>query len=463
MPTYKTLDFLPDLSSPEMKSAIRLELSKAEDNSVGWDNSASYYTSEKYAILNSTFSFTAREGATYDIFSYSYFDPFLIQVYDSAGNVVAVNGPDITYGIDMVFDFVAPYSGTYYFSAGWDQGSYYRAVSVGVYENVDSIVAISPGTPPVTPPVPVPPTANVLKGGSGNDTFLATALEDRVSGGDGIDTIRYLKPGSDYRIMKNGAEVIVAPKMGTLSADTLESVENIQFSDTTVNLEYSDVTQALYIGYFGRAADPGALASFQLQLSALEAPTNVIDFAARYNSDPSVKALVDSFGTSLESKELYSGDTTSFVNAIYTNILDRAPDAEGLAFWTGAIDSGALSRANASISIMSGALANDSAQGRLDATLIDKKIDVATNFSLSLDTPAKAGSYAGTAAATLVRDLLEGVESTTNVLAYQDEVGEAVASLVSARPVAAADVRPDAGAAAVIGISETGAQDQYWL
>ena len=148
MAAYTTLDYLPDLTTSQMSRATTLTFSKYvpptdyKNLPTDWDNSARYSTSRDYAILYDDFKFTAKEGATYDMFSSSYFDPFLIQVYDSQGNVIATDEDWLygSYGTDYIWDFVAPYSGTFYVSAGWHQGNYDKYVSISIYEDVDTIV-----------------------------------------------------------------------------------------------------------------------------------------------------------------------------------------------------------------------------------------------------------------------------------------------------------------------------------
>lgn len=144
MTSYVTIDYLPDLTTAAMSAAIPLVFKPytATSAMIAWDRFVTYSTSNSYALLNSTFSWTGQEGATYDIFSHSYFDPYLIQVYDSFGNVIATDtsGLNDTYGTDYVWGFVAPYSGKYYVSAGWHQGtaSVNKSVMLSIYEDVDT-------------------------------------------------------------------------------------------------------------------------------------------------------------------------------------------------------------------------------------------------------------------------------------------------------------------------------------
>ncbi|HEX8614444.1 MAG TPA: DUF4214 domain-containing protein [Telluria sp.] len=415
---YPILDF-KSLTTAEMSAAQPLTLAPYVPTGTvptSWDLSAFTSTSKPYAILYDTFSFTATENATYDIFSRSFFDPFLIVVYDSYGRPIAVDKEGISdYGSDFLSDFVAPYSGTMYVSAGWYQGTAdsNKFVSLSIYADLDTI----------------PKATNTLTGGNGDDRFLATKSSDLVDGGAGVDTMVYSGKRTDYDLVKSGGAWAVSSRVGNEGVDSLRNVEKLAFADSVVDTQYGDLTQALYVSYFGRAADMGGLKSFQAQLTGLRAPSTPAELAARYGQDASVKSLIDSFATSTESKALYSGDNKTFVRAIYTNLLNRDPDQGGLDFWTNAIDSGSLTRANASLSIMAGAQANTTVQGRTDALLIGNKISVATNFTFGLETEGKSGAYSGLGPAAVARDLLKSVMASTDAGAFQGNVKAAVASL----------------------------------
>ncbi|NEX23492.1 hypothetical protein G3480_24945 [Thiorhodococcus mannitoliphagus] len=98
--TYTTIDYLPDLTASEMATASKLTFQEYTYAENDWDFRAYYGTSEDYAGLKDLFVWTAVKGATYDIFSHSFFEPFLIQVYDFEGNVIAVeSGRDDRYGV----------------------------------------------------------------------------------------------------------------------------------------------------------------------------------------------------------------------------------------------------------------------------------------------------------------------------------------------------------------------------
>ena len=195
--------------------------------------------------------------------------------------------------------------------------------------------------------------------------------------------------------------------------------------------EYNQLVQQLYISYFGRPADTSGLSNFTSQLSQLNAPTDIQDLNNAYSNNSSIRALVDSFGNSDESKALYSGDNTAFVTAIYSNLLSRTPDADGLAFWVDNINRGVLTRANASFSIMAGALINQSTQGQQDAQLIRNRVAVGATFTSDLDTQTEISAYAGDQAAATARGMLTSVTAGTDIPAFGSTIDATIATLVA--------------------------------
>lgn len=173
---------------------------------------------------------------------------------------------------------------------------------------------------------------DVVFGYAGNDTIRGEGGNDRIDGGAGTDTVAYGGARTQYKITKTLSGFAVADRIGDAGADTLSNVKQIQFADTSISVKYVDAVQALYVAYFGWAADTTGLMNFQAQLDAIEAPTDLRSLTSAYASDSTVRTLVDAFGNSEESKSLYTGDTKAFVAAIYNNVLNRNPDADGLTF-----------------------------------------------------------------------------------------------------------------------------------
>lgn len=142
--SYPTLDYLPDLTNSEMDNSIHLNFTKYNPTSplISWDLSASASGSEKFALLHSIYSFDVEKGDIVDIYSTSFFDPFLLRIYDANGNTMVANleGDDFPvtlsdgiYQQDVIRNWTAPYSGTYFVDASWDQGSFFTFYSLIIF------------------------------------------------------------------------------------------------------------------------------------------------------------------------------------------------------------------------------------------------------------------------------------------------------------------------------------------
>jgi hypothetical protein len=309
MPAYTTIDYLPDLTSAEMRKANTLSFSKYTQTEVitDWDNSVTYYTSKPGAILHSLFAWEGTAGATYDISSSSFFDPFLIQVYDNLGNVVAVDGEDRTYGSDYVWDFVAPYTGTYYVSAGWDQGAYHTFVSLSIYEDVDTI-----------------PVWTTQYGTSGNDSLLAMPYTE-FHGAEGLDTLTFAGARAEYAIQNIDDHTVVTKTTGQLL--TAFDIERFIFTDFIVSFETTGsaaTAYRLYQAAFDRAPDAHGLGYW---VSAIDRGISLGSVAEMFISSTEFASI---YGISASPSDIIAG--------LYGNVLNRPADVDGLNFWLDAVN-----------------------------------------------------------------------------------------------------------------------------
>jgi serralysin len=307
-------------------------------------------------------------------------------------------------------------------------------------------------------------TANAdrLDGAAGNDSLTGGGGNDTINGGDGVDQVIFTGGRANYIITKSGSGYkVVDVRTSGDGTDSVATVESLKFSDAALQVQYDSAVQALYLAYFGRAADFSGLANFQSQMTALGAPQAFSALEAAYKSNAGIKSLIDSFSTSGESTSLYGGDTRAFVTSVYKNLFNRAPDTEGLNFWAGEIDNGNASRSNAALSIMSGALLNTSAQGQLDAAIVNNKTAIASNFTFALNTTVKASAFSGDAAAASVRNMLGTVTTSTDAATFQATIDSVIANLVAAKPAVAEDWT-DVGMITLVGVvppPDVG----YWL
>lgn len=316
MPTYPTYDNLRDLTPEEMKSARPLTLTKSTKPIPPYDNEALFATTENYALLRDTFSFYGTKGATYDVLSSSYFDPILLKIYDNLGNTIAVDDGQGSYGYDHA-SFIAPYSGIYYVSASWDQGSYFKTVGLGIWEDIDTI----------------PPKAiNNISGTNGNDVLIGTEANDIVNAAGGMDTFVVAGARSQYSYSGNGVAITLLEKADPKAADTLQGVERIKFADVTVSFETTGAAAEAYRLYqaaFGRTPDKQGLGYWVVAMS----------------NGVSRQDVATEFVKSAEFIKLYAADPSNkgILTGVYQNVLHRAPDQAGFDWWLKALDSKAVS------------------------------------------------------------------------------------------------------------------------
>lgn len=74
-------------------------------------------------------------------------------------------------------------------------------------------------------------------GGSGNDTLIGNALNNILDGGTGIDTATYPGNRSAYTIGGNHTGQVQVSSQ-TAGTDTLENIETLQFSDSSLGLDH---------------------------------------------------------------------------------------------------------------------------------------------------------------------------------------------------------------------------------
>ncbi|MBV8635085.1 MAG: DUF4214 domain-containing protein, partial [Burkholderiaceae bacterium] len=162
-------------------------------------------------------------------------------------------------------------------------------------------------------------------GGSGNDRFTGMGGNDSIDGGAGIDTAVYLGPRSAYTITAQGQGFVVSGASD--GSDTLVDVERLHFADADIALDiHGTAGQAyrLYQAAFNRAPDGAGLGYWIKQM----------------DQGASLESAAASFLASPEAQTLYGShpSNAALVDAMYANVLHRAGDAGGIAYWRGLLD-----------------------------------------------------------------------------------------------------------------------------
>jgi hypothetical protein len=162
--------------------------------------------------------------------------------------------------------------------------------------------------------------------------------------------------------------------------------------------------QEAYVAFYGRPADAAGQAYW----------------ADRYEAE-GWDAIVDAFGASAEATALYgAGGDEAQIQAIYNQMFGRDGDADGVAFYTNLLATGAASASDIAARIFDGATGDD-------ATMLANKVAVADKYTASVAANADA-VYDDAAAA---RTFLSSVTAST-VVADVDTDAAVAADLVTA-------------------------------
>jgi hypothetical protein len=166
--------------------------------------------------------------------------------------------------------------------------------------------------------------------GTGGATAVVDAAQGTIDGGAGIDTLYLHGAHTQYTITHTETGFSVA---GNGVNEWVTNVERLAFGDGFVGLDIKGDTGMAYRIYqaaFNRAPDTGGLGFW---INAMDNGMGLEEVSANFIG-------------SVEFQATYGGlDNRQFVTQIYQNVLHRAPDAGGLAFWQGQLDSGTWSRA----------------------------------------------------------------------------------------------------------------------
>lgn len=158
---------------------------------------------------------------------------------------------------------------------------------------------------------------DTLEGGDGNDRLWGGGGADRLTGGDGDDTLAG-GAGADRLIGGRGADRLDG---GTVAAFHLDTDPN----------GATGIVYRLYQGLLDRTPDKAGFEGWIAKLDS-GALTQL--------------QLTSSFVASPEFQNTFGNTNNSqYVTLLYTNVLDRAPDAAGLQSWVNALNSGSKSRA----------------------------------------------------------------------------------------------------------------------
>lgn len=166
-----------------------------------------------------------------------------------------------------------------------------------------------------------------LDGGDGDDFLDGGDGSDMLVGGAGTDVAYYYDAREHYTVSRAGDRITITANNSVENSDMLAGVERAVFLDKVTAFDIDGVggqVYRLYRAAFDRAPDQDGLGYW---INAVEKGTTM-------------QEVVQNFMASSEFLDLYGvqPSNTQLVTRLYENILDRAPESAGLAFWVEKLD-----------------------------------------------------------------------------------------------------------------------------
>ena len=254
--------------------------------------------------------------ALFDPNAYNNGPQMTVSLYQGISNFTGPNG------INPALKGVPGFNEWYYLNTYADAAS---AVTAGKYATgLDYYLAIGSARGDT---VCAPGT--VIYGSSGNDTASFT---------HGAEVFSYHAPSSQYTITPQSTGSSVFDKnAGAIASDTFHGINRLSFTDTNIALDIGPTQTAgsvymLYQATFNRTPDAAGLGYW---IAQVDKGANIIstvaatfvtspEFVAKYGANPS---------------------NASYVDNLYQNVLHRAGDSGGIAYWNGQLNTGAATKA----------------------------------------------------------------------------------------------------------------------
>ncbi|RSZ60476.1 DUF4214 domain-containing protein [Massilia atriviolacea] len=168
--------------------------------------------------------------------------------------------------------------------------------------------------------------------GGGDDTVIAGLGNSTIVGGSGDAIVQLAGNAADYKVTVKDGHAVVTHNTSQKVTD-ISKIQFVQLDNGKALVFAEDFKEAgvatIYEAALGRAPDAKGL---DFWLDAVRAGVTL-------------ESIAQSFLDSSEYKALPAQDNQQFLTTLYKNTFARAPDAEGLAWWTKVLESG-VSRAS---------------------------------------------------------------------------------------------------------------------
>jgi Ca2+-binding RTX toxin-like protein len=185
---------------------------------------------------------------------------------------------------------------------------------------------------------------DTISAGAGNDTIVSGVGLDTVNGGLGFDIVQVTGTPSSWTTSVTGNTVVLTSTASAANAVTATNVNFVSYTTAT-----GSQTSEIFVG---NKADGDAMRLYQALLDRSPDAPGAQYWLTQVAGGQGTFNIANAFMASPEYIADYGTQTnTQFINQIYENAFNRAPDAGGLAYWTNALNDGA-SRANVAVAIV---------------------------------------------------------------------------------------------------------------
>jgi hypothetical protein len=169
--------------------------------------------------------------------------------------------------------------------------------------------------------------------GAGNQTMDLAGSNAVINGGDGIDTV----------IMQDQAYSPIAINTTMSGSTTITQVWSGQGVSTLTNVDYlqfGNQTIAIDVGIGQNAGEAYRL--YQAAFNRTPDQTGLDNWITQLDQGASIISVANAFINSAEFAKAYGANLSNgaLVNALYSNVLHRAADTSGSAYWINALNNG---------------------------------------------------------------------------------------------------------------------------
>lgn len=166
-------------------------------------------------------------------------------------------------------------------------------------------------------------------GGAADDRISGTRANEAFDGGPGIDTVVLAGPRSHFNVVRTDAGLLATDLTGAQGKDTLANIERVRFDDGALA--------------FDTEGNAGQL--FRLYQAAFDRKPDATGLGWWLNQVDHGESIVQVAGSIMKSAEfthLYGAQLSDaqFLDQLYQNVLHRAGEASGVAFWRESLGNG---------------------------------------------------------------------------------------------------------------------------